>query len=58
MGVRGLQSFLKENRQSLCRSLVLDASGADARERVPVVVDAWGWVLVATDVNMITVTKR
>lgn len=44
MGVKGLQTFLKENRQSLCRTLVLDRDGAAARPRVPVVVDAWGWV--------------
>lgn len=37
MGVRGLQSFLRENRQSLCRTIVLDGSF-----RVPVVVDALG----------------
>lgn len=37
MGVRGLQTFLKENRQSLCRTLVLDGS-----VKVPVVVDAMG----------------
>lgn len=42
MGVRGLQSFLKENRQSLCRSLILDRDGAEGRAPVPVVVDAWG----------------
>lgn len=42
MGVRGLQTFLKENRQSLCRSVILDRDGAGARAAVPVVVDAWG----------------
>jgi len=41
MGVRGLQSFLKENRQSLCRSLIL-ASDSDDKEVTRVVVDAWG----------------
>lgn len=42
MGVKGLQTFLKENRQSLCRTLVLDRDGARDRPPVPVVVDAWG----------------
>lgn len=42
MGVKGLQTFLKENRQSLCRTLVLDRDGASDRAPVPVVVDAWG----------------
>lgn len=42
MGVRGLQTFLKENRQSLCRSIVLDAAGASTRPALPLVVDAWG----------------
>lgn len=42
MGVKGLQTFLKENRQSLCRTLVLDRDGAAERAPVPVVVDAWG----------------
>jgi hypothetical protein len=42
MGVRGLQTFLKENRQSLCRSILLDRNGAATRPATPVVVDAWG----------------
>jgi hypothetical protein len=42
MGVRGLQTFLKENRQSLCRSIVLDPEGAGTRPPLPLVVDAWG----------------
>ncbi|BEI80094.1 hypothetical protein CcaverHIS002_0106230 [Cutaneotrichosporon cavernicola] len=42
MGVHGLQTFLKENRQSLCRSIVLDPDGASTRPPLPLVVDAWG----------------
>ncbi|ORY20427.1 hypothetical protein BCR39DRAFT_488877 [Naematelia encephala] len=42
MGVRGLASFIKENRQSLCHSIHFDASSAAQQGRVPVVVDAWG----------------
>ncbi|GMK54680.1 hypothetical protein CspeluHIS016_0112660 [Cutaneotrichosporon spelunceum] len=42
MGVRGLQTFLKENRQSLCRSLVLGPEEANTRPVLPLVVDAWG----------------
>ncbi|KAL1407327.1 hypothetical protein Q8F55_006749 [Vanrija albida] len=42
MGVRGLQTFLKENRQSLCRAVLLDRDGAGGRATIPVVVDAWG----------------
>ncbi|KAL7419391.1 hypothetical protein Q5752_006229 [Cryptotrichosporon argae] len=39
MGVRGLQSFMRDNRSTLSRSVVLDR---DNKEPVPVVVDAWG----------------
>ncbi|KAK4684737.1 hypothetical protein P7C73_g5432, partial [Tremellales sp. Uapishka_1] len=42
MGVKGLQTFLKENRQSLCSSIHLDRNGAAERGQVAVVVDAWG----------------
>lgn len=42
MGVKGLQTFLKENRQSLCKTVQLDRDGAKSRAKTPVVVDAWG----------------
>ncbi|WVQ75878.1 hypothetical protein IAR50_005512 [Cryptococcus sp. DSM 104548] len=44
MGVRGLQSFVKENRQSLCRSVILPEKDARGTEKgaIPVIVDAWG----------------
>ncbi|WWD21607.1 hypothetical protein CI109_106093 [Kwoniella shandongensis] len=51
MGVRGLQTFIKENRNSLCRSLILseiddtnEAASAGGKGKTPVVVDAWGIV--------------
>ncbi|OCF38851.1 hypothetical protein I317_07359 [Kwoniella heveanensis CBS 569] len=45
MGVRGLESFIKENRTSLCRTISLSASDhSEDRERTPVIVDAWGIV--------------
>lgn len=42
MGVKGLATFIKENRQSLCRSVHLTAGQAEGQERIPVVVDSWG----------------
>ncbi|ODN79518.1 hypothetical protein L202_03480 [Cryptococcus amylolentus CBS 6039] len=44
MGVRGLQSFVKENRGSLCRSVILPEKDARGTEKgaVPIIVDAWG----------------
>jgi hypothetical protein len=44
MGVRGLSSFIKDNRQSLCRSITLtpDAASSAGSEKIPIVVDAWG----------------
>jgi hypothetical protein len=43
MGVRGLSSFMKDNRQSLCRSITLTpAASAAGSEKIPIVVDAWG----------------
>ncbi|KAK8847516.1 hypothetical protein IAR55_005374 [Kwoniella newhampshirensis] len=48
MGVRGLQTFIKENRNSLCRSVILpefnDVDGQGAKGKTPVVIDAWGIV--------------
>ena len=45
MGVRGLTSFIKENRQSLSTTITLDRDLAETHEIVNVVVDAWGSVL-------------
>ncbi|KAK1921691.1 hypothetical protein DB88DRAFT_498897 [Papiliotrema laurentii] len=45
MGVRGLQAFLKENRQSLCDSVHFPSTregSSAAPDRTPIVVDAWG----------------
>ncbi|WVQ98179.1 hypothetical protein IAU59_005301 [Kwoniella sp. CBS 9459] len=45
MGVRGLESFIKENRTSLCRTISLSASDhSEDKERTPVIVDAWSIV--------------
>ena len=42
MGVKGLTTFLKENR-SISRSLNLETVGS-AKESIPIVIDAWGYV--------------
>lgn len=42
MGVRGLQTFVKDNRQSLCRSIQLRHDGSSQAEKTVIVVDAWG----------------
>lgn len=41
MGVKGLTTFLRENR-SLCKTLHLDKESAKDGERIPVIVDSWG----------------
>jgi len=43
MGVKGLTTFLKENR-SISRSLNLDTTGG-SKNSIPIVIDAWGYVL-------------
>ncbi len=40
MGVKGLSTFAKDNRQSICRTINLYP--ANNVPRVPAVVDAWG----------------
>jgi hypothetical protein len=42
MGVKGLTTFLKENR-SISRSLNLETTGS-TRDSIPIVIDAWGYV--------------
>jgi hypothetical protein len=42
MGVKGLTTFLKENR-SISRSLNLETIGS-TRDSIPIVIDAWGYV--------------
>ncbi|WVQ81788.1 hypothetical protein IAT38_003913 [Cryptococcus sp. DSM 104549] len=44
MGVRGLQTFVRENRGSLCRSVLLPETSEQEVERghMPIIVDAWG----------------
>lgn len=46
MGVRGLQTFVRENRGSLCRSVLLPERDPQGSQRgsIPLIVDAWGWV--------------
>ena len=51
MGVKGLTTFLKENRRSLSTSLVLDHDPDQTRGKVPVVVDAWGYVAYMPDLR-------
>jgi hypothetical protein len=43
MGVKGLASFVKDNQQSICKTVVLEQNG-DEQQCVPIVVDAWGYV--------------
>jgi hypothetical protein len=45
MGVKGLATFIKDNQNSICRTVSLEQAldGADG-ERVPIIVDAWGYV--------------
>lgn len=43
MGVKGLTTFLNNNRQSLTETVRLDrVRDGDSSERIPAVVDAWG----------------
>ncbi|WRT64628.1 uncharacterized protein IL334_001561 [Kwoniella shivajii] len=47
MGVRGLETFVKENRTSLTKSVTLpsidgDGSPQSEEARTPIIVDAWG----------------
>ncbi|WWC68094.1 uncharacterized protein I206_102015 [Kwoniella pini CBS 10737] len=47
MGVKGLESFVRENRTSLTKTIILpsvDQSGTsiDGTNRIPIIVDAWG----------------
>ncbi|OWT36546.1 hypothetical protein J008_05379 [Cryptococcus neoformans] len=44
MGVRGLQTFVRENRGSLCRSVLLPERDPQGSQRgsIPLIVDAWG----------------
>jgi hypothetical protein len=43
MGVKGLNSFLKENRTSLCQTAEYgQIEAGSVEEFIPIVVDAWG----------------
>ncbi|ORX34024.1 hypothetical protein BD324DRAFT_638071 [Kockovaella imperatae] len=44
MGVRGLATFIKDNRQSLCSYRQFSEDVAGPSSRIPIVIDAWGLV--------------
>jgi hypothetical protein len=44
MGVKGLTTFIKENRQSLCETVQLVTGHNAGHAGIPVIVDAWGYV--------------